>query len=458
MKVLDKNDQVKIKFDINLLDLSFLCEELYTTSIHFYPIVIFEFMNGYYTTSGIKEKNNFLMNDNIRNNENILKIGNYSSCPAEDIHKEEFLKGFLETNKDNNNNNPPSKSVILKKNLAEKEEQNTNNSNVRMSVRPSIDSKQNMKLGFKEKKINCYKFNDYINVYIEKIIFFRDYVMKEKKVDLNNEQFEKCETIRENYKRRERMTEVKKLIEYYQNKREEIKKLKKKLQTIVSNKKTILSNLRKKIDSCKEKCEKLEQSNKKSISLVVQNKIIYNSFLNKKMVELCFFFFNKKIKNLYFIPDFLKINIKNDNESTKKRFEYYNSNKKKISSMMGYITQLMIYFSKCFDVPMPYPLCLNGSKCSVVRGKKDKEKDFLPLYCDLKREDKYGNFETGLNYLKNDFNEIINFCSMFPQIISENTYNKIYKENEDNVFFYFFIKFNHCLQEFIKNIQKKFDI
>jgi hypothetical protein len=47
---------------------------------------------------------------------------------------------------------------------------------------------------------------------------------------------------------------------------------------------------------------------------------------------------------------------------------------------------------------------------------------------------------------------------MFPQIISENTYNKIYKENEDNVFFYFFIKFNHCLQEFIKNIQKKFDI
>ena len=176
------------------------------------------------------------------------------------------------------------------------------------------------------------------------------------------------------------------------------------------------------------------------------------------MVELCFFFFNKKIKNLYFIPDFLKINIKNDNESTKKRFEYYNSNKKKISSMMGYITQLMIYFSKCFDIPMPYPLCLNGSKCSVVRGKKDKEKDFLPLYCDLKREDKYGNFETGLNYLKNDFNEVINFCSMFPQIISENTYTKIYKENEDNVFFYFFIKFNLCLQEFIKNIQKKFNI
>ena len=446
MKVLDKKDQEKIKFDINLLDLAFLGEELYTTSIHFYPIVIFEFMNGYYTTSGISEKNNFLISENIKNDENILKIGNYSSCPAENIHKEEFLKGFIEISKDNNN--PSIKSLTMKKNSSEKEETNTNNSNVRMSIRA----------GFKEKKINCYKFNDYFNVYIEKIIFFRDDVMKKKKVEINNEQFKKCETIREKYKRKERIIEQKKLIEYYKNKREEIQKIKKKLQDIISNKKELLTNLKNKLNSYKEKCEKLEQSNKKSISLVAQNKMIYNSFLNKKMVELCFFFFNKKIKNLYFIPDFLKINIKNDNESTKKRFEYYNSNKKKISSMMGYITQLMIYFSKCFDIPMPYPLCLNGSKCSVVRGKKDKEKDFLPLYCDLKREDKYGNFETGLNYLKNDFNEVINFCSMFPQIISENTYTKIYKENEDNVFFYFFIKFNLCLQEFIKNIQKKFNI
>ena len=427
MKVLDKNDQEKIKFDINLLDLTFLGEELYTTSILFYPVVIFEFMNGYYTTSGINKKNNFLMDENVKNDENILKIGKYLSCPAENNHKEDFLKGFIEISK---------------------EEQNSNNSNIRMSVRP----------GLREKKINCYGFNDYFNVYIEKIIFFRDDVMKKKKVDLNNDQFEKCDKIREMYKRKERMIEEKKLIKNYKNKKEEIKNVKKKLQEIISKKKTLLSNLKKKIDSYKEIHEKLDQSNKKSISLVAQNKMIYNSFLNKKMVELCFFFFNKKIKNLYFIPDFLKINIKNDNESTKKRFEYYNSNKKKISSMMGYITQLMIYFSKCFDVPMPYPLCLNGSKCSVVRGKKDKEKDFLPLYCDLKREDKYGNFETGLNYLKNDFNEVINFCSMFPQIISENTYTKIYKENEDNVFFYFFIKFNSCLQEFIKNIQKKFNI
>ena len=451
---MNKNDQEKIKFNINLLDLSFLGEELYTTSIHIYPIIIFEFLNGYYTTAELNAKNNDLINANNAQNENVLKIGRLSSCPMEDTHKEEFLKGFIEINKDTNT--PLSKSIIMKKNIGDKDEQITNNT--RMSVRPSIDSKLNMKMGFKEKKINCYKFNDYFNVYIEKIIFFRDDVMKKKNVDLNNVQFENCDRIRELYKRRERMNEEKKLINYYENKREEIRKIKEKLEKIIKQKEALLSNLKKEIGSYKERCEKLEQTNNKSISLVTQNKSIYNSFLNKKMVELCFFFFNKKIKNLYFISDFMKISYKPDNESTKKRFEFYNGNKKKISSMMGYITQLMIYFSKCFDIPFPYPLNLNGSKSSIVRGKKDKEKDFIPLYCDLKREDKYGNFETGLNYLKSDFNEIINFCAMFPQIISENNYNKIYRENEDNAFFYFYIKFNHCLQEFIKNIQKKFSI
>ena len=52
------------------------------------------------------------------------------------------------------------------------------------------------------------------------------------------------------------------------------------------------------------------------------------------MAEICFFFFNKKIKNLYFIDDSLKINIKNDNESVKKRFEYYNSNKKRSANKL----------------------------------------------------------------------------------------------------------------------------
>ena len=461
LTLLDKKDEEKIKFNVNLLDLSFLGEELYTTSIYLYPILIFEFMNGYYTTTELYEQNIALVNANKIQNikkDNSLKIGNFSSTPLDEIRNEDFLKGFIDINKESNA--PLSKSIIGKKMMSE--EQITNIPNIRMSVRASsfIDfdhselnkSKEKNKSKLKinsEKKIDCIKFFSYFDAYIEKIIYFRDDVKKKKNENLNNNQFENCENMIEIYKRKERMIESIKLLEYYKNKREEIKKIKLKLYSIISNKKTLLTNLNQKIISYKEQCQKLEQSNNQSKLLVAQNKMIYNSFLNKKMVEICFFFFNKKIKNLYLIPD---------SEATKKRSEFYNSNKKRISSMMGYITQLMIYFSKCFDIPLPFPLCLNGSKCSVVRGKKDKEKDFLPLYCDLKREDKYGNFETGLNYLKNDFNEIINFCSMFPQIWPENIDYKIKNNNENNEFFFYFIKFNHCLQEFIKNIQKKFDI
>ena len=53
-------------------------------------------MNGYYTTSGINEKNNFLISENIKNDENILKIGNYSSCPAENIPKKEFYSNLTD--------------------------------------------------------------------------------------------------------------------------------------------------------------------------------------------------------------------------------------------------------------------------------------------------------------------------------------------------------------------------
>ena len=62
---------------------------------------------------------------------------------------------------------------------------------------------------------------------------------------------------------------------------------------------------------------------------------------------------------------------------------------------------------------------LNGAKSFIIKG-KNREKDFLPLHCDLKRDDKFLNFESGLIYLKNDFKEIINFCSMYPEIISVN--------------------------------------
>ena len=445
-------------------------------------------MNGYYTTSELFKKNNILINlnynkkfsiDSLDNNfkrENIIKEIKEEKAKRDMNKTQQIMNGRTASisigqfqiknklalkleeknhkrNKSNKKENERSSSFAemndseLNKN---KEKINKNKINIK-------NKSKSEQVEIKEKKMNCYNFDEYFNVYLEKILYFRDDLNKEKNSNINNIQIDNCENIIEVYKRKERINKTKIKIEYYKRKKEDIKKIKEKLQKIISNKKEILTNLNNKINSYKELSTNLEQKNKQTLPLVAQQKLLYNSFLNKKMAEICFFFFNRKIKDIYFIPDFLKINLRNDNESIKKRFEIYNTNKKRISSMMGYITQLMIYLSKCFDIPLPFPLCLNGSKSFVVRGKKDKEKDFLPLHCDLKREDKYGNFETGLNYLKSDFNEIINFYLMFPQIITENDYNKIFKNKEGNSFFYFFINYNHCLLEFIKNVQKMFD-
>ena len=483
--LLDFDNKEKMKFKVNLLNLSFLGEELYTTSIYYYPILIIEFMNGYYTTTELFKKNDYLINlnsskklsaDSLDNN---FKIDNYTSeaivnkskkeqnknlknkserIISSSIMKSQMLPKMIQNSEDRNqtnNLNISNKKENLRSSSFVEIKDSEINKNKEKSNKNKINIKNKVKsepIEIKETKPNCYTFKEYFNIYKEKIIYFSDRINK---ITSNeNIQIENCDDIIEIYKRKERIHKAKSQIEYYKNKSEEIKKIKEKLQKIISNKKVLLTNLNQKINSYKELSSNLEQSNKQTFPLVIQQQMLYKSFLNKKMSEICFFFFNRKIKGLYFIPDFLKINIENDNESIKKRFEYYNNNKKRISSMMGYITQLMIYMSKCFDIPMPYPLCLNGSKSFVVRGKKDKEKDFLPLHCDLKREDRYGNFETGLNYLKNDFNEIINFCQMFPQIITENDYEKLYKDKEGNFFFYYFINFNHCLLHFVKNIQE----
>ena len=136
LTLLDKKDEEKIKFNVNLLDLSFLGEELYTTSIYLYPILIFEFMNGYYTTTELYEQNIALVNANKIQNikkDNLLKIGNFSSTPLDEIRNEDFLKGFIDINKESNA--PLSKSIIGKKMMSE--EQITNIPNIRMSVRAS---------------------------------------------------------------------------------------------------------------------------------------------------------------------------------------------------------------------------------------------------------------------------------------------------------------------------------
>lgn len=500
ISLLDANDEEKIRFNLNLLELSFLGKDLYKVSIYHYPMLILEFMNGNYTTTELFKKNEDLKKEsNIDEN---LDLGNgWQNIQADEI-EESNIKDQNESNaKDrtssvtNINPNLPiikkiedrSSSIANLEEAKKQQQKKAKNKSTRFSaieiggdsklvqglkkeiskdnVKKTKEKKKSKKysIAMKEKKIEDYTFDNYFNKYFEKITYFRDEIKKaptivENESDNNtSEEIENYQKIIELYKRKERIKKIKEQIEFYKNKGQKINNIKQKIQLIISNKSNLLKNLNEQITNYKIKYTELKTNQQNMIPIVAKNQLIYDSFLNKKMVEICFIFFNKKVKSLYFISDILKNTIANENNELKKRFDYYNKYKKTISSMMGYITQLMIYMSKCFDIPLRYPLMLNGSKSFIVRGKKDKEKDFLPLHCDLKRDDKHGNFETGLNYLKDDLKEIINFCSMYPEIIPEKKSTEFEKDNDEYLFFYYFINFNHCLCNFVKNIQKIFE-
>ena len=167
-------------------------------------------------------------------------------------------------------------------------------------------------------------------------------------------------------------------------------------------------------DPNKEYNNKLNQL-KNNLNGKGQYQLIYDSFVYQKMAEICFVFFNNKIQSLYTIPNFYNEPF-NLNDSKKiERLEYYNNNKKNISAMMGHICQLLIYLSKTFNIPLRFPIFLNGSKSYILRSVK--EKIFLSLFIDNKKDDKHGNFETALNCLKDDIKEVFNFLSLFPDIL-----------------------------------------
>ena len=119
--------------------------------------------------------------------------------------------------------------------------------------------------------------------------------------------------------------------------------------------------------------------------------------------------------------------------------------------MMGHICQLLVYLSKIYNIPFRYPIFLNGSRSYILRSLKDKM--FLPLFLDAKKEDKHGTFEIALNCLKDDIKEVFNFLSLFPELISKTDIENVNNMNGKYLFFFFFVIFNHSLFRFMKTLQ-----
>ena len=93
--LLNKNKEEIHKFEVDLGRLSFLGKELRNVSIYYYPIIIFEFMTGYFTTEDLYDKNRelsfeFTKDFEIMEKPSLLKIGQSKSSNVEAIAKEKL--------------------------------------------------------------------------------------------------------------------------------------------------------------------------------------------------------------------------------------------------------------------------------------------------------------------------------------------------------------------------------
>ena len=519
MYLLDKNDKELLQFYVDLGRLSFLGKELRNVSIYQYPFIIFEFMTGYFTTEDLFEKNRelgieftndfeimempkeslksmkqtFTMKETSKTSNNLdprenklLSVStmlpsiketneNFSNTKKilnpdtkeYNINSEEFKTRLGEVYKNPQNdmkNSIKSANTIKGVNSVNENPvpKNEIKENLSKSVMPGSSStkktpvvKKNKK-AYPEVKISQTQstlYSEYVKTY-QMLLYL---INPHENVKETNPNFGKeLETFNdklEKYKRKIRIIEMGKEIEFLKKKNEAIKDLNKDLEEAIKHKK---ENLQKVTNQLKPNQinynNKLNQL-KNNLNGRGQYQLIYDSFVYQKMAEVCFVFFNNKIQSLYSIPKFYNEPISLNDSKKMERLDYYNSDKKNISAMMGHICQLLIYLSKTFNIPLRFPIFLNGSRSYILRSVKDKM--FLPLYFDIKKDDKHGNFENALNCLKDDIKEIFNFLSMFPEIISKTDNENINNMNGKYLFFFFFVVFNHSLFRFMKTLQNE---
>lgn len=511
MYLLDKNGNELLKFYVNLGRLFFLGKELRNVTIYTYPIIIFEFMTGYYTTEELFKKNNKFSLEFVKDYEimefnkelqktlrptltlNHKSFERVSTISSNEPRENRLLSSNtnLPTIKESEeisiktNHLSPDKKIMgpmMSDETKAKEVVHKNQPDIKSSIKsastfigaptlyenpgPKKEGKEKLsksvlikkKVGIQDKKNNDEpKTKSLVIPYYNFIINYQklDYFInpqetnKESNINVGKE-LEAFREGLEQYKRKLRILQMQEEIDFLTKKNEAIKELNKDLKEIIKHKKDNLEKVKKNFEPSQKKYQDQLVLLNNNLKGRGRYQLIYDSFVYQKMVEVCFAFFNSKIQSLYNIPKFYSEPIINDTKKLE-RLEYYNNDKRNISSMMGHICQLLVHISKTFNIPMRFPIYLNGSRSYILRSLKDKM--FLPLYLDGKKEDKHGIFEIALNCLKDDIKEIFNFFSMFPEIISKSDNKRINDMNGKHLFFFFFVVFNHSLFRFMKIFQ-----
>ena len=455
--LLNKKKEEIHKFYVDLGHLSFLGQELRNVSIYVYPIIILEFMTGYFTTEELYKKNkelSFAYNNDFEIMEKPASSIKHSMI----VTTKPGINDIKET-KENIKDNPTEtqKDIKINKTLSSNNEiniQKAEKETVSKSVNKKSYSQPIKKKGQENsgKQIQC---TDYF-LYISTFQMLKFYIDPQGNTEKKNQNFKaELGIFNENlekYKRKMRILEMEKQIEFLKRKNEAIKELNKDLEEAIKQKKENLEKVTNQLKPNKVNYDNKLNQLKANLNGRGQYQLIYDSFVYQKMAEICFVFFNNKIPSLYSIPPFYNEPIDLNEQKKMERLDYYNKDKKNISAMMGHICQLLIYLSKTFNIPLRFPIFLNGSKSYILRSIKDKM-SFLPLYFDAKKDDKHGNFENALTYLKDDIKEVFNFLSMFPEIISNTDNENVNNMNGNYLFFFFFVIFNHSLFRFMKTVQ-----
>ena len=458
--LLHKNKEEIHKFNVDLGRLSFLGKELRNVSIYYYPIIIFEFMTGYFTTEELYDKNKELSYEFTKDFEIMEKPSLFKITQSKSSNTESTTKERIEENKNGIEKNEikiNSSVAITNETSMQKNEKEILSKSV-MPIKKTQTTFTNPKRkgqeGTNYKQIKCTKYSDYI-INFQMLLYLINPQENIKETNPNfGSELEVFNDNLEKYKRKLRIIEMEKEIEFLKKKNEAIKELNKDLEEAIKNKNNNLLKVTEQINPNKKNYENKLNQLKSNLNSRGQYQLIYDSFVYQKMAEICFVFFNNKIQSLYSIPPFYNVALDTNDFKRMERLDYYNKDKKNISAMMGHICQLLIYLSKTFNIPLRYPIFLNGSKSYILRNVKDvKEKIFLSLFIDNKKDDKHGNFENALNCLKDDIKEVFNFLSMFPEIVSKDDNENVNNMNGKYLFFFFFVILNHSLFRFMKTLQ-----
>lgn len=422
-----------VEFSVDMGELIYFCEDMSKARIKNYPIIIFEFTEGFYTTRDLYVNNTYnyqleafnILNLNSSMNSFNLKIkgnmqgqgpnnsfirgenqfynqgnslvfqdsnfNNYTlnsavqgsnfnhgrreenTLKTENIQERtgQFSQNNISASKDSFSNISNSNSNFLKNessisfNSNLKESQIFSSTNNKKTSPGFLSSKKEIKFSILNEKIKQYEFFD-------KQLKIITGDKSEKIYSLNSQITIAHDAFKKYYKKYEMTINIDKMRKQIYGLQEKIMNYEISIDTlkkIISQKQSDLHISSSIFSINKENYKEKVQNVEKNYKKIEKYKIMKNSFKNKKLIEVGHFFFNKLCYKFYLVPSFY--NQIFDNVNKVLRYQYYEKNLKELAVMMGNVSNLVNYISKLFNIPLKYPLFINGSRSFIVKDKKE---------------------------------------------------------------------------------------